>query len=300
MRPRRLPFQPDTTRPQQKPVLPAILPLVLLLVVAVAMMVALKKEAERLRNAERGGAVRSEPRTRAQQGTAKQTGREVVIDLSLLERYEDHARQITPEPFVYLLQLCRELEVEELVPGAVRSFRYRDLFERTAMYRGRVLQFRGRVRRIVQVGPAPGIAEPYYEAWVFTADGGHLPYCVISARPPKALPVMPRLNEYCEVIGIFLGWWKHETADRRLLSSPIVVTPQLLPARSPVSETAELNRLELVVGALIAVLVVAGVAVVWWLSRRGAGAYGVIGGEEELTFVEAEGEDSEGASRQDR
>ncbi len=268
MRPRRKPFETPWNRDGHRPVTPSILPLVVLLAVAVAMMVALRQEASRLRRQEAGRVAVPRPQAAAtvpvQVGGAEE---EITIDLSRLSEYEDHARDITPGPFLYLLDLTRRVSVRQLEPMAVSSFTYRDLFERTEEFRGRVLSFRGRVRRIVEVPPGPGQDQPYYEAWVFTADSGHLPYCVISARPPVGLPVARRLNEYCLVVGIFLGWWKHETAGRHLLSSPIVMTPQLLPAPSPVSEQDDVRGLEVTIGLTLGFLILAGLAVVYWLSR---------------------------------
>ncbi len=294
MRPRRMPFEPAWQRGARKPVTPSILPLVLLLAVAVAMMVALREEAARLRRQEAGMASGLMQQVDAGSSESEAHGgrsEELVIDLSLLATYQDHAREITPEPFLYLVKLLRDVRVQRLEQLAVKRFTYRALFEDPERFRGRVLTFRGRVRRIVPVPPGPGSGEPYFEAWVFTADSGHLPYCVISVRRPAALPVARRLNEYCRVVGVFLGWWKHETADGRLLSSPIVVTPQLLPAPSPVAEQQDVQRLEGVVGAVLAVLILAGLAVVYWVSRRASGPETVPGARADAGGVDFGAED---------
>ena len=227
-------------------------------------MYGLRREAMKLRSEEGAGQAQAVP---PRLPLAESAG-EFTVELSVLERHVDHSTEIAEEPFRYLLRLCASRGVEDLLPYARSDFRYRDLYEWVNEFRGQVLRFRGRVRRVREV-PVPARpdygVEKYYECWVFTKDGGRLPYCVISARPPRGIPVAERMNIPCEVVGVFLGWWKHETAGRHLLSSPIVIAPEL--------RRAELPRVSgeggaIWVGAVVAALILFGLVFVLWLAGR--------------------------------
>lgn len=250
----------------------AALPYTVALVIVLLMAFGLREEAARLKKQEEGvmtvHTMAVSGRTERQATEQQAIQKEIVIDLSVLEEFQDHTPDIPEEPFRYLVRLCSELEPEDLEPYARPDFTYRDLFEKSHDFRGQVLRFRGRVRRVREV-PAPVGADygvdRYYECWVFTSEAGRLPYCVISVHPPDGIPVAERINLPCEVTGIYLGWWKHETAERKLLSSPIVVTPRIRRVELKIEPMDGLGHW---VGAGIALLILAGLAVVLWLSRQ--------------------------------
>jgi hypothetical protein len=146
-----------------------------------------------------------------------------AVELSRISDFQDHSRELDPDPYYYLLDLARRNPAAWMESHARRDVTWAHLFREPEKYRGQLIYLKGRLRRLVVDDCDPneyGIAKRY-EGWMFTDESGHHGYAVIVAEPPVGMPV-GAIYEYASVAGYFLGWWRHQNQLDKPTSSPIL------------------------------------------------------------------------------
>ena len=129
-----------------------------------------------------------------------------AVELSRLSVFQDHSRDIEPDPYYYLLDLARRNPTKWMEQHARRDVTWAHLFRNPDKYRGQLIFLRGRLRRLSQedVGSNDYEFTTRYEGWLYTDEGGQFPYAVIVSDPPTGMP-LGLINEPVTVAGYFLG-----------------------------------------------------------------------------------------------
>ena len=150
----------------------------------------------------------------------------------------------------------------------MRRIVYTQLWEDPDKYRGKLIELRLHIRRVLswQAPENSAGVHTVYEAWGWTDESKSFPYVVVMTDVPKDLPLGDNLREEGLFVGYFLKTIGY-TASNRNRSSPLLLgrmkwLPSAGPARPLVSQSdwswiAAIGILALVLIALAA-----------WLNRR--------------------------------
>jgi hypothetical protein len=176
-----------------------------------------------------------------EQPTAESDDAVEAVELSRLSDFQDHARDIEPDPYYYLLDLARRNPAKWMDEHARRDVTWAHLFRNPDKYRGQLIFLRGRLRRLSQedVGSNDYGFTARYEGWLYTDEGGQFPYAVIVSDPPTGMP-LGLINEPVTVAGYFLGWYRYHNQEGKVHAAPIllgrhfcwITTPPLRPDAS--------------------------------------------------------------------
>ena len=131
-------------------------------------------------------------------------------------------------------ELCANLAAMPGWPPAAlaRRVTFADLHGQSRALRGRLVRFRGIVRRLVPIGPdgtaAPG--RPRWQGWIEPEGGPATPIVVYFLRIPRDMPHGLTVAETVDVTGYFFKRWAYQASDA-IRTAPLVLS--LEPAWTP-------------------------------------------------------------------
>lgn len=184
-------------------------------------------------------------------------------------------READAEAWFGLLETLRSTPAEALRSSLPRTVGFNELFAQPESFRGRLVRFRGAIRRIEWLAAPANSSniEGYWQAWVRPQEGPPSPIVVyflelptgwdaIAARRGTAVEVdLP-----VEIIGYFFKRWAYRATDT-IRTAPLVVarTPFVLarPSADPSSRWLGIAAVSFMAG----VVAVAAVSL-WLLNRR--------------------------------
>jgi hypothetical protein len=166
------------------------------------------------------------------------------------------------------LKWARAQSFAELDRRALRRIVYTQLWEDPDKYRGKLIELRLHIRRVLswQAPENSAGVHTVYEAWGWTDESKSFPYVVVTTDVPKDLPLGDNLHEEGLFVGYFLKTIGY-TASNRNRSSPLLLgrmkwLPSAGPARPLVSQS-DWSWIA-VIGISAVVLIALGA----WLNRR--------------------------------
>jgi hypothetical protein len=132
--------------------------------------------------------------------------------------------------------------------SARRDVTYAHLYQEPSHYRGTVIHYEGRMRRLLP-HDAPkytwnqGVKE-YYEGWVFNPEVyGANPMCVVFTELPKGLKPGDNLDRRVRFDGYFFKLYGYKAADDKWHACPMLIghAPVLVstPSAKPAGDTAK-------------------------------------------------------------
>jgi len=145
-----------------------------------------------------------------------------------------------------------------------------------ARYRGEVVRVEGRLKRVRDIGPTPGLAADgvarLYEGWIFSEVYREFSYCVLFTELPAGLGVAESLDHRVAFDGFFFKVYRFEAGDgpRR---APLLIgrSLQLSPAPANSSLWPAVAAAPVVI-AVVAAALLGGVALALWLRHGDAEA----------------------------
>jgi hypothetical protein len=163
--------------------------------------------------------------------------------------------------------------------SARRDLTFSDLFSNPRKYRGQVVHFEGRLRRVRHTDPPPNArakgVDHLYEAWVFDPHRyGVNPVCLVFTERPAGLAVAEQLDQPVQFDAYFFKKYRYQSADSKpgfAREAPLFI------GRSPVLETTP-SAMEAPMRwntSLLVLFLVLVLATVWiafalhWWFRRG-------------------------------
>jgi len=132
-------------------------------------------------------------------------------------------------------ELCATLAAMTGWPPAAalaRRVTFADLHGQSRALRGRLVRFRGVVRRLVPIGP-DGMAapdRPRWQGWIEPEGGPATPIVVYFLRIPQGMPHGLSVDETVDVTGYFFKRWAYQ-ASESIRTAPLVLS--LEPAWTP-------------------------------------------------------------------
>ena len=119
--------------------------------------------------------------------------------------------------------------------GARRDLTFAHLFEEPAKYRGQIVHIEGLLRRLRKFDAARLAAKEgvpaLYEGWVFDAEYGYNPYCVIVTELPKSIQIGEKLDRHVSFDGYFFKRYRYKAADG-VRDAPLLIGRTLTPSAS--------------------------------------------------------------------
>jgi len=119
--------------------------------------------------------------------------------------------------------------------GARRDLTFAHLFEEPAKYRGQIVHIEGLLRRLRKFDAARLAAKEgvpaLYEGWVFDAEYGYNPYCVIVTELPKSIQIGEKLDRHVSFDGYFFKRYRYKAGDG-VRDAPLLIGRTLTPSAS--------------------------------------------------------------------
>lgn len=169
-----------------------------------------------------------------------------------------------------LLNLARDTPSENLADLSLGNVAYAQLVNQPEVYRGEVVEVRGRVvREVIKPAPSGTIGiDSYYQLTVVPAGGGEWPIIVYALELPERFPRGSGLNEPVTVDGWFFKNWSFSHEDGLGLAPVIVArTVKWQPPSEPAASAKRvLNGRDLLYGAIGAAVVA--VLFTVWVTRQ--------------------------------
>jgi hypothetical protein len=191
-----------------------------------------------------------------------------VLDKMPVQNWEQRPEEASA--YNYLLARANEVPPVELTRHARRDLSYAHLMEEPSSYRGAIVYFEGRVRRLVRCDP-PKLAanegvKDLYEAWIFGTLHYANPICVLVTRLPEGIKPGERVDYPVRGAGYFFKRYRYRAADT-LRDAPLLMGPTLTLNTSAESASPPISELlTWFVGfGIMAVAIVAFMA--WWFWR---------------------------------
>lgn len=173
--------------------------------------------------------------------------------------------------FDYLVKFARDVAPDDWRRSARRDITFAQMLgPDAANYRGEAVRVEGRLKRVRDIGPTPGLQaegiEHLYEGWIFSEIYREYSYCVLFTELPADLPVAEQLDRRVTFDGFFFKIYRFAAGDgvRRaplLIGRTIYVVPQ--PPKSTLFE--EMTAALPYVLTVLAVVLGCGAGVVLWL-----------------------------------
>jgi hypothetical protein len=187
------------------------------------------------------------------------------------------------DAYVEFLVRAHYTSAKAFARAASRDITYAHLFNEPARYRGRVVHFQGRLKRINRYDPPPEAAAEgvsnLYEAWLFNEHFGPHPFVVVFTEWPAKLPIdllgEPKIDRVVEVSfdGYFYKKFRYKAIDSKantrrdapLLIGHTLTVKRVPPAAGESNEWA--NTLLYVFLGLLAAVVFLVVGLTYWFRR---------------------------------
>lgn len=165
------------------------------------------------------------------------------------------------------------------------------LYNHPAKYRGKVLGFEGRLKRLRRLEVPENLKKlgipTLFEGWVFGPTKGSHPYCVIVTYLPERLKPAEDMNTWVSFSGYFYKLYRYRAGDGSDRDTPMFIGPTLVLSTGP-QQAASSGEMAMPLKVLIWLtgiiggifLIIMGVS--WWY-RRGDRAF-----QEKLQHIRAE------------
>lgn len=119
--------------------------------------------------------------------------------------------------------------------GARRDLTFAHLFEEPGKHRGQIVHIEGLLRRLRKFDAARLAAKEgvpaLYEGWVFDAEYGYNPYCVIVTELPKSIQIGEKLDRHVSFDGYFFKRYRYKAGDG-VRDAPLLIGRTLTPSAS--------------------------------------------------------------------
>ena len=163
------------------------------------------------------------------------------------------------EPWFGTLQILQDVSAAELWRAPAQRVTFAQLYRRPGDYRGKLVEFRGRVMGVFPLHAPPndvGISQ-YYQLWVCPEEEND-PIVVYCLRLPEHFPRGERISEPAAIRGVFFKRWAYQAKDG-LRFAPVVLAPSIrwepIITQSPLPAEPPPNPLvAVVVAAVLTVL----------------------------------------------
>jgi hypothetical protein len=174
--------------------------------------------------------------------------------------------------FDYVVNFASRVPAEAFAAAARRDRTFAHLLgPEAARHRGEVVRVEGRLKRVRDISPTPGLQADgvahLYEGWIFSELYRDYSYCVVFTERPPGIDVAESLDRRVAFEGFFFKVYRFQAGDgaRR---APLLIgrTLRPLPATAGPSLAPAVAAAPVVIGG-VAVALTAGVALAWWLRR---------------------------------
>jgi hypothetical protein len=182
--------------------------------------------------------------------------------------------------------------------SARKDLTYAHLFQEPRKYRGTVVHFEGRLRRVRRYDPPLMLSQlgvrDLYEGWMFDLEhhGGN-PICLVFTDLPPGLTVGEDLQGRVAFDGYFFKKYRYQAGDTgpgQAREAPLLIghAPVLLEQVATASESPSWSTTPLIVGLFTLIFVTLGLAVAlhWWYRRGDRHVSGRLASARQLVFVE--------------
>lgn len=206
------------------------------------------------------------------------------LNRSLLKFNEDDApvrseRENRDEAvaFDYVVNFASRVPTEAFARSARRDRTFAQLLgPEAARYRGEVVRIEGRLKRIRDIGPTPGLeadgVKHLYEGWIFSELYKDYSYCVLFSELPPGVPAAESLDKHVEFDGFFFKVYRFQAGDGQR-RAPLLIGRTLIPltTTSVMPLTPLISAAPVVIG-LVAASLAAALLLALWLGRVDAKA----------------------------
>jgi hypothetical protein len=183
---------------------------------------------------------------------------ELAASPDALERVRDDTvfRPADEQAWFQVWMTLRSGDMRAYRKSDARRVDFTELFGQPRSFRGRLVAFRGTIRRLQRV-EAPANAydiEGYWQAWLEPEGGPASPIVVYFLRIPPGFPQGMKIHEPVEVIGYFFKRWAYAASDA-VRTAPLVMAlePVWKPAPSkPTGDNPFGSYALLAIGGIVA------------------------------------------------
>jgi hypothetical protein len=134
-----------------------------------------------------------------------------------LARVRDDAmfRSAEDDAWFQIWMTLRSSDMRSLSQAPARAVSFGELFGQPLSFRGRLVRFRGTLRRLEKLSaPAnPYNITDYWQGWLEPEGGPASPIVVYFLRLPTGMPEGLKIDEPVEVIGYFFKRWAYAATD---------------------------------------------------------------------------------------
>lgn len=172
----------------------------------------------------------------------------------------------------YVVEFARRVPAASFANAARRDVTFANMLgSDAARYRGEVVHIEGKLKRVRDIGPTPGLraegVNHLYEAWVFSDLYQDYAHCVLFTELPADVPVAESLDRRVRFDGYFYKIYRYRAGDgeRR---APLLVgrTIQAVPEPSGGATLPGHQSLLVIGGAIVGSLLL--LAVIGWMFQR--------------------------------
>ena len=174
---------------------------------------------------------------------AHDVGFEIEVDPDLLAGIKDNTlgvRNPEQDAYNYLLAKTRAIPSSDLEKAARKNVAFAVLMLESDRFRGELVTIDGKLRRLTSLKATKNDygLDQLYEAWVFNADSGSNPYCIVCTSVPDGIAQGHRIEQpvRVRVTGYFFKRYGYGTANNRFHVAPLILAKRLrwFPAQTTV------------------------------------------------------------------
>jgi hypothetical protein len=153
-------------------------------------------------------------------------GRGLAASAEALAKVRDDTvfRAADEDAWFQILTTLRSAESGPPPRSAAQAVSFAELFGQPTSFRGRLVRFRGTLRRLEKLAAPPnpyGFAD-YWQGWLEPEGGPPSPIAVYFLQVPPGIPEGPSIREPVEVVGYFFKRWAYAATDAVRLA-PLVL-----------------------------------------------------------------------------
>jgi hypothetical protein len=192
-------------------------------------------------------------------------------------RVDDSA--LEPEAYCEALLKSSLVSLGAFANSARTDVTFAQLFNEPWRYRGQVIHFEGKLRRITRLDP-PAIVEPkgirdLYECWFFDTRYGVNPVCLVCTELPRGVEPGDKLDLTAGFDAYFFKRYRYKSADSKpdtareaplFIGRSFVVKGRATPPAAEDSLSGAKTGLVIFLGAVLATFVLV-FALHWWFRR---------------------------------
>lgn len=207
-----------------------------------------------------------------------------------------HFNDLEAEAFCEALWKANLTSTSAFANSARTELTFSDLFNEPHRYRGQVVHFEGRLRR-VRHSKAPIMArsrgvEHLYEGWLFDPQRyGTNPVCLVFTELPTGLSVAEQMDQPVTFDAYFFKKYRYQSADSKpgyAREAPLFIGRSPVPVKGPPSAPQVAWSTPLLVGflGLLLLTVVIAFGLHWWFRRGDRRVHDRLAVVREREFVE--------------